>query len=388
MKVRGLGQPIVRSARNAMAASLPPVRSERPLWLFGGASGRSYSDNSRATHERLLATRQDVEPVWVIDEDSTDLADVQRAGRHALRGTVEAHRLARSAQVIVFSHGVQDVPGTMWGNDAVRVRLGHGLTAFGRTKGRTPRSVERMTRAVDLAPVASELEQDHKAEWGFPRHKLPITGLPRWDAMLAERAATSEGGRRPLVFYAPTSRPWHTAADASPEGALKPVYELLSSPGLREQLADGAFDLAVYFHQITRFRFGTFDWLPPEVQVIEQEAVLPHLIATASLVVSDYSSILWDALYLDTPVIFFQFDRHEHVTRRGSYLDLGSTLFGPNCDSPSQVQEALDQAVSDGFTLEPWRSERARWQERAFAYRDAHNADRVLAAITARLEER
>ncbi|MCC5947016.1 MAG: CDP-glycerol glycerophosphotransferase family protein [Nitriliruptoraceae bacterium] len=377
-------QVAARGTRIAAAHLLPHITEGLPLWVFGGASGRSYSDNARVTHERVIAEHPSVRPVWVIDPDAPDRRLVEPHGAIAERGSLEAHRIARSAQVIVFSHGIQDVPGLMTSNSALRVRLGHGLTAFGKTKGRTPRSVARMTNAIGLAPVASEMERAHKADWGFAHHQLPITGLARWDAMLAERDR-APARERPLVFYAPTSRPWHTEADASPEGALEPLHDLLRSPRLRAHLESGTFELAVYFHQITRYRFGSFDWLPDGVRVIDEEAILPHLIATASVVISDYSSILWDALYLDTPVILFQFDRAEHVGRRGSYLDLEQPLFGPNADTADQVLDAIDEAVDDGFRLTSWAGQREAWQERAFAYRDANNAVRIIAAIEERL---
>ena len=387
MDVGRVAQAATRSAKIASAWAKPRFRSERPLWLFGGASGRSYSDNSRITHQQVLRSRKDVMPFWVIDEDSSDLPTVAAAGPYVIRGSAWAHQLARSAQVIVFSHGVQDVPGMMWNHDAVRVRLGHGLTAFGKTKGKTPRSIKRMTKAIALAPVASVMEQDHKVAWGFPREKLPITGLPRWDAMLVEQAAVPPR-ERPLVFYAPTSRPWHTAKDASPTRALKPIYDLLSSPRLRSMLDAGYFELAVYFHQITRYRFGTFDWLPAGVRLVEQEAVLPSLIASASMVISDYSSILWDALYLDTPVMFFQFDRSEHESNRGSYIDLQSRLFGPNVATSEQVLDEIDLAIDDGFQMLDWKDDREAWQQRAFAFRDANNAQRVIMAVDEQLSAR
>jgi hypothetical protein len=61
-------------------------------------------------------------------------------------------------------------------------------------------------------------------------------------------------------------------------------------------LGAGAFDLAVHFHQITRYLFGNLDWLPPGVEIITEERRLPELIASASLIVSGYSSIIWGAV--------------------------------------------------------------------------------------------
>ena len=377
-----------RAARISVAHAVPPVSSDRPLWVFGASSGRSYSDNAQVVHAKACQLTDRLAPLWIIDPDSPDRSTVEERSGVALRETLEAHRMARSAQVILFSHGVQDVPGMMWNRRAVRVRLGHGLTAFNRTRGRLPRSVQRMTNAIDLAPVASRMEQDHKAEWGFPRSKLPITGLARWDAMLHEREGGATTRERPLILYAPTSRPWHSARDISSTGRLRPVYQFLHAPRLRAALKAGEFDLAIYFHQVTRYRFGQIDWLPSEAQAITAEAELPRTIAAADLVISDYSSILWDALYLDTPVIFFQFDRSEHESRRGSHIDLGSRLFGPNVATSKQLLDEIDRASDDGFQMLAWKDDREAWQQRAFAFRDANNAQRIIMAVDERLSAR
>jgi hypothetical protein len=275
-----IGSPWSRGAKSVLAHLLPVAKETRPLWVSGGASGRSYSDNASVVHKHVSETRPDVDARWVIDADSPDASRVQGPGHTVERGSLAAHRLARSADVILFSHGVHDVPGLLWNNDAIRVRVGHGVTAFGRTRGRMPRSTARMTRAVDLAPVASEMEQDHKVQWGFPREKLPITGLPRWDEMVACRRDRSSP-ERSQVLYAPTSRPWHSASDARPDGALQPIFEFLSSPTLRRALEAGEFDLSVYFHQITRpFPFEAHN---RTAQIASFEGVLILLLILASL---------------------------------------------------------------------------------------------------------
>lgn len=367
-------------------ARLSPARMERPLWVFGGASGRSYSDNASVVHAAATDRLPPESTVWVIDASSPDRDLAVRQGPIADRDSLRAHRLTQAAHAIFFSHGTQDVPGMQWNTEALTVRLGHGVTAFGRADDKDRRSLARMVAAVDLAPVASRMEQDHKMAWGFARHQLPVTGLPRWDAMLqARRTRTPGADERPLVLYVPTSRPWHTAADASPDGALAPMREFLDSPAVAEWTSRGEFDLAVHLHQNTRYRFGAFDWLPPQVRLLDAEADLPETIAQASLVISDYSSILWDALYLDTPVAFFQFDREAHLHHRGSFIDLHARLFGPTAIRADALLEILRDALDDGFAQGDWRADRERWQARAFAHRDDRNTERVLSAVEERL---
>jgi hypothetical protein len=370
-----------RGARTAVSRVLPASDVAASPWLFGGASGRSYSDNCRSVHEAVCILPDRPECYWVIDADSEDSAAASAVGPIVFRNTLRAHRLVQAAEVIFFSHGLHDVPGLMWSRGALRVRLGHGLTAFGRATGRLPRSARRLTATVDLAPVASRMEQRHKADWGFSEEQLPITGLPRWDTLLYERSRALDLDGPPLVLYAPTSRPWHSAEDASPSGALRPMFEFLQSERLQSALTNGHFRLSLYIHQNTRYHFSHQLRFPEEIELVTSEAKLPATIASANLVISDYSSILWDALYIDTPAIFFQFDRAEHEANRGSFIDLHSRLFGPNVTTVVELLDELDHACADGFEVGAWREDRQRWQDIAFAYRDARNTQRVLNVV-------
>lgn len=381
-------QAIQRIARTGVSQLLPSGRSDGASWLFGAASGRSYSDNSSVLHRYVLAHRPGIEAIWTIDSNSPDREIVERLGRVVPRDSLDAHRLARQADVIVFSHGIHDVPGQLCNRRALRVRLGHGLTAFGARKDTSSWRSRRHTAAIDIAPVASRMEQDHKAKWGFSREQLPITGLPRWDELVRQRDSSRTDRGRPLVLYAPTSRPWHTSGDASSGGEMAPMAEFLRSHRLREMLDVGALDLVIYLHQNTRHKFGTLDWLPDGVVLASSEAEIPRLIAQSSLLISDYSSVLWDALYVDIPVIFFQFDRDAHERNRGSYIDLRSHLFGPNVDCAEDLLDVLQGAVNGDWCLSGWADERAHWQRRAFAYRDANNAERVLDVIETRAKAR
>ena len=135
---------------NPRAASR--LRRER-AWLFGGSVGRAYSDNSAALHQFVRNAQPAIRAYWVIDQDSPDLALAQSRGPVLLRNSVEACVRALLAEVLVVSHGVHDIPGlTSPACRALRVRLGHGITA---TRVRRPHllgSVERLNRLFDLVP--------------------------------------------------------------------------------------------------------------------------------------------------------------------------------------------------------------------------------------------
>ena len=106
-----------------------------------------------------------------------------------------------------------------------------------------------------------------------------------------------------------------------------------------------------------------------------------HL-ADAAVLVTDYSSLAFEAAYLRRPVVYHQFDREQffagaHVVRRGtwSYEQQG---FGPVVTTPDAVIDAV-AAVVDG-TVDPEYLARA---ERTFPYRDGRCCERAVAAIEA-----
>ena len=75
--------------------------------------------------------------VWVIDRRADDLSDVKEAGEWIDHDSLAAHRVVAAADVLIFSHGTHDLPGLLANRSATIARVGHGLTAFKQTRGRS-----------------------------------------------------------------------------------------------------------------------------------------------------------------------------------------------------------------------------------------------------------
>jgi glycosyltransferase involved in cell wall biosynthesis len=113
------------------------------------------------------------------------------------------------------------------------------------------------------------------------------------------------------------------------------------------------------------------------------------LFAETSLLITDYSSVTWDVLYLDKPVIFYHFDLADHAGGRGGHVAFDDTLPGPSVRTPEALIDTLEQHLHGTLLAQPGYAERmARWQQTAFAFRDDANAERVTSAIMKVLEER
>ena len=108
------------------------------------------------------------------------------------------------------------------------------------------------------------------------------------------------------------------------------------------------------------------------------------VLARAAAMVTDYSSLGFEAAFLDVPLVYFQFDAASffdgtHVGRRG-YFDYGRDGFGPVAEDVPGVEAALEQIGEADYTSAPVHRGRA---EEAFVTRDERNCERVFRAMQA-----
>src|SRR5690606_13622083 len=76
------------------------------------------------------------------------------------------------------------------------------------------------------------------------------------------------------------------------------------------------------------------DLLPPDAQIHDE-------IASARLLVTDYSSVAWDFLYMKRPVVFYMFDVEEYLARQGSYIAIPDELFGAFATTAHEAVESI-----------------------------------------------
>ena len=109
-----------------------------------------------------------------------------------------------------------------------------------------------------------------------------------------------------------------------------------------------------------------------------------EVLCSAAVVVTDYSSMAFEAAFLQRPVVYYQFDRDEffaggHAYRKGQW-DYELNGFGPVTTDHDQARDALLDAIRrQGRPAEPY----ARRMVEAFPLRDGGNCERVVGTIRA-----
>lgn len=172
-----------------------------------------------------------------------------------------------------------------------------------------------------------------------------------------------EGCNKKVIVYAPTFRgrvAWAegpSALDlAQMKAALGDSHILLikhhpfvkERPSIPEECADFAFD-------------------------VSDEVRINELICSADLVISDYSSLVFEYSLFERPMIFFAYDRDEYADWRGFYYDYEELAPGPICETTEEVIEQI-RLADEGFDPSRVKAFRAKFMSSC----DGHATDRIV----------
>lgn len=210
---------------------------------------------------------------------------------------------------------------------------------------------------------------------GYPRND-PIVGVCEdQQRQIREKFGIPSGHR--VILYAPT---WRETAGA---GSSRRLVEHLDLQTLSDVL-DGDVTFLLRGHNYnaayTRKKNNS-----PNVIDVTHYSDLNDLINCSDALISDYSSIAFDYLATDKPVIHFAPDLDEFVKRRGMYGSYSDFTWGPVCLSSSDLVRAIND-------LDNWERSygegRTKMKQRFVPWDDGAATERVVDAMLALSNER
>lgn len=256
------------------------------------------------------------------------------------------------------------------------VNLGHGLTGgklYALDEGDHPWVDKRALAQIDYAVATSEAGVPIVSrQLGVPEERVLPLGMARTDAYFedGERFETAFGepiGR--MYLYCPTLR-----GDAD-KGHL-PRIDWAKVDRL---LDDGEF-LVVKRHHLTRHEITRgYDIRNMRVMELPFEESTEKLLRTCDVLVTDYSSTMFDAYMLGKPVVLLTDDMREYLAGRGMYHPYPGFYSSRSLvaeGNEERLVEMLREAASSGMG----DVERACVEEVAGAC-DGHSTERICELI-------
>ena len=365
------------------AALLRRIRpSFRRLWLVA-ERGTDARDNGYWFYRYLREKHPEVNACYVIDPRSPDYGKVSALGPTVRMGSLRHYLMYLAADRLVSSHVQPAAPDLMLfyhlrqlgihprGKQAF---LQHGIIKDAMEWMRYPRL------KVDFFAAGGKLEYDYLvSEFGFPRGVVQYTGLCRFDNLMRGKRETDQ------ILVMPTWRgSQYPSGDKFVETAFYRHFQsLLDSKDLLRLLEERDLRLIFYPHiemqrELERFhsssdRIVLADWRDYDVQT---------LLMDCRLLITDYSSVFFDAGYMEKPVIYYQFDKEEFrkFHYQEGYFSYENHGFGPVVETEEALLRALRASADAGFRMD--RTYQARL-EAFFPLRDEKNCERTYEIVSA-----
>lgn len=335
-------------------------------------------------------------------------------------GTLRGLHLLGRCKVVFLAHSISMDFSLRWGarafailklsfRDRIVVNLWHGIplkrllyvaneathrhterVAYRREERRGYSGLIASSDIDSYAMAAMFYPLNYRQIWltGLPRNdflRQEIARLPRYIRTSLEQIHALKRGRR-LVVYAPTYRQTDVSANARYYEFSKDEIEALRGVLRRHGTVLGY--RPHYFKNSTEY-FNLDQFLDGDELLDLSQAVVPEFSAVArecDVLITDYSSVYIESLYLGKPAISFAYDLDNYREEQDGLLyDMDLAFPGPVCRDFKSVLHELDALLGGSQVVLNQRL--TTTHKLFFAHNDGCNSERVFNRVLQALEK-
>lgn len=323
----------------------------------------------------LIKDREDIEFKFLLFSDA--------AGHRRLKNIIRFLRLYATSRVVIVDDYFRLLNLVNKRDEVKLFQLWHacgafktfGFTRLGKKGG--PKQTDPNHRMYDYAIVSSQEIAKHYAEgFGLSDENVVATGIPRTDIFMdkayADNVKASFYERYPqlknkkILLFAPTFRGNGQMSAFYPLDAFDPArfYEGLG----------GEYAVLIKLHPFCRERFEIPQQYSDVIIDMSDEDELNDLLFVTDLLVTDYSSVVFEASLLNIPMMFYAFDLYDYITSRDFYYDFESFVPGKIVFSENELVACIKNGDFDSQKVSGFKT-------KFFDHLDGKSSQRVADLI-------
>ncbi|WFR65947.1 CDP-glycerol glycerophosphotransferase family protein [Curtobacterium flaccumfaciens] len=290
------------------------------------------NDNAEHLYRWIRQNRPEVNAWFVLRRDSADWQRLADEGfRLVEHGTLRWKTLLFHADHLASSHADHYVTDPLnrrrYGRPAIRFTfLQHGVIHNDMSRWLSWKAFDRFvtTTRAEYDAIAGH------GPYSFSSHEVVLTGLPRHDAL---QRKSEDATTKDLIVVMPTWRQWLLGERVGTSNTREEIKDfkrteyaqmyqaLLASPELEKLALEHGKTIVFMPHPNVRPYLTDFR-MPSHVKLYSfADHDVQDVIARAAAFVTDYSSLGFEAAFVDAPLTYFQFDAERffdgtHVGRR------------------------------------------------------------------------
>jgi len=281
------------------------------------------------------------------------------------------------AKVIIITSGPDDIsPYPLFGNKKI-INVWHGIPiksiGYPALTGKS-KEFNRFVEAIDYFSVSAEFDGNviQKA-FHLPKEKVFVSGLCKNDFIRINHKNILNKAqylKKKVILYAPTFRDKGISQKSFVElFPLKELQELLEKN-------DAFFLYRSHFNTYDIKSIGNFDRI---ISASAREFLDPQpLLYFTDLLITDYSSIFFDFLLMNRPIIFYNYDYDEYRVNRDFLYDYEENTPGAKVQTWEELKRTIVKYFNDP---ELDAEERKKIKKRFHKFTDGNGCKRTYELI-------
>lgn len=214
-------------------------------------------------------------------------------------------------------------------------------------------------RNYDYAIVSSrEIEKFYAEGFGISLEKAVATGVPRTDIFFNQEYKEKvqkefyenypQLKEKKIMLFAPTFRGNGKLSGHYPVDKfdVAKVYEEL----------DGEYAILIKHHPFVQNRNEIPEKYRDYIIDLSEHSELNDLLFVADLLVTDYSSVIFEAALLDIPMLFYAYDLQRYISTRGFYYEYEKFVPGKIVESFGKAIEAMKKKDFETEKIETFKT--------------------------------
>ena len=382
-------------------------KKDSNIWVFGSMRGEKYIDNAKYLYE-YIHKNTDIQAIW-ISRNEIIVNELNNRGFTAYsQFSKKGKYYASKAKIAIVTHrggysDISDLPFFRFTKETKIIQLWHGIPlkkiAFDDKIFSFTHDEDNLTYKIKssikntlfpflnyvhkpslILSLSEETQTIFSKAFYVNKKNVRITGYPRNDILLKNYIIDPIKKQKTKVIYMPTFR-----------GSVNSNFDLFLNYGFDTDKLDSFLEKK---NMTLDIKLHPFNQLSPEliekleksknIFFLEYDAIY-EIINNYSMLITDYSSIYFDYLLLDRPIIFAPFDKKDYLQNdREFYFNYDDVTPGPKASNWDEVIQLLQKYLNN---KDLYKKERELLKNRFHTYQDTENSKRVYEAILDTIHE-
>jgi CDP-glycerol glycerophosphotransferase len=371
-----------------MVSSIPKRKN---LAVFFGRSNGCFIDNVKYFFLHCAQKVKQLNCIY-ISFDRRAAAELKKMGLQAMWvNSEEAGTIMASAGIVVCDDFSWKTQPTLWAlmSEAKILQLWHGvpLKAIGfpeinSSVNMNPEKAEYLSFAysgyktvVSTSPFFTEhafgraFKAEEFVESGYPRNDVLMRRPTKLDMINTDSALYAKlvkfrksGGK--TVFFMPTFR--DNGGGPFEDGAI-------NIPRLSEFCQQNNIMFICKLHPYLSIDKVA---LPPNIEIVDPKTDAYPLLSLCDTLLTDYSSVYFDFLLVDKPIIFYPYDFEDYISKNRELLfDFDEMTPGLKVKNEDSLYTAFEDILLKG--KDEYSKQRKELREKSFSHIDGNSAERL-----------